>query len=233
MNIYFLVEGRRTEKKVYPKWISILLPELSEVKNVFLVKKNNYLVFTGNGFPSLLDNHLRNAISEVNSIGNFDYFVICLDADEFSTEERENEVLTFINKENINLIYKTKLIIIVQNRCIETWFLGNLKVFKRNPNSNLLQDFISFYNVSKNDPEKMGKFEGFEIHADFHETYLTEMLLERNIKYTKNNPRGVTEPSYVSQLINRTNKTGHIQSFKHFLEFCKEVKTKINIKGSA
>jgi hypothetical protein len=54
MNIYFLVEGRRTEKKVYPKWISILLPELSEVKNVFLVRNNNYLVFSGNGFPSLL-----------------------------------------------------------------------------------------------------------------------------------------------------------------------------------
>ena len=227
MNIYFLVEGRRTEKKVYSRWISILLPELLEVKYAFLIQSNNYFVFSGNGFPSLLDNHLRKAIQEVNSIDNFDYFVICLDSDEVSIEERKNEVLTFIKREEIVLNSKTKLVIIVQNRCIETWFLGNVKVFKRNPNSDLLQEFISFYNVSRNDPEQMGKFDGFETLADFHETYLTEMLSERNIQYTKKNPRGVIEPNYLIQLIKRTKDTGHIQSFKNFLDFCNEVKIRM------
>jgi len=227
INIYFLVEGRRTEKKVYPKWISTLLPELTEVKSAFLIQSKNYFVFSGNGFPSLLDNHLRNAIDEVNSIDKFDYFVICLDADEFSIEERKNEVLQFIENQKIDLNPKTKLVIIVQNRCIETWFLGNTKVYKRNPSSLLLKDLISFYNVSSNDPELMEKIEGFETHAEFHETYLSEMLSERNIQYTKKNPRGVIEPDYLNQLIKRTQETGHISTLKYFLDFCNEVKSKI------
>ncbi len=228
MNLYFLVEGRRTEKKVYPQWLSTLLPELSEVKNAFLIEKNNYFIFSGNGYPSLLNNHLRNSIEEINLINKFDYFVICLDADEYTAEERKNEVLEFIKKYKIVLNSNTKLIIIVQNRCIETWFLGNSKVCKRNPDSKLLQEFISFYNVSINDPEQMGKLNGYETHTDFHETYLSEMLAERNIQYTKKNPRGVTEPDYVYQLIKRANESDHIQTFKHFLDFCIEIKTEIN-----
>ena len=74
----------------------------------------------------------------------------------------------------------------------------------------------------------MGKFDGFETLADFHETYLTEMLSERNIQYTKKNPRGVIEPNYLIQLIKRTKDTGHIQSFKNFLDFCNEVKIRMN-----
>jgi len=48
MNIYFLVEGRRTEKKVYPRWLSYLLPELKEVTDPFEIGFNNYYVFNGN-----------------------------------------------------------------------------------------------------------------------------------------------------------------------------------------
>ncbi len=32
MNLYFIVEGK-TEQKVYPSWLSYLLPELQRVKN--------------------------------------------------------------------------------------------------------------------------------------------------------------------------------------------------------
>jgi len=227
MNIYFLVEGRRTEKKVYPKWISILIPELSEINNAFLVDKNNFYIFSGNGYPSLLNNHLRNSIEEINSIDKFDYFVICLDADEVTVKERINEVKQFIKQEKINLNSKTNLEIFVQNRCIETWFLGNPKVYKRNPNSELLKEFTDFYNVSTNDPELMGKFEGFETHAVFHEVYLSEMLSERNIQYSKKNPRGVVEPKYLNELINRASTKNHIQTFKKFVDFCEEVKNKM------
>ena len=31
MNIYFLVEGRHTEKKIYPEWLKHLIPELKKV----------------------------------------------------------------------------------------------------------------------------------------------------------------------------------------------------------
>ena len=68
MNIYFLVEGRRTEKKVYPKWISYLIPELSEIKDPSIANGNNYYLFNGNGFPSILDNHLRNSVKDIQRV---------------------------------------------------------------------------------------------------------------------------------------------------------------------
>ncbi len=227
MNIYFLVEGRKTEKKVYPKWIAALIPEMQEIKDAFEAVEKNFYIFTGNGYPSLLHNHLRNSVADINSIGNYDYFVICLDADEFTVTERENEVLEFIEKEHILLNSNTKLIIIVQNRCIETWFLGNSKVFKRNPAREKLKEFVAFYDVSTKDPELMGKLDGYETHADFHETYLSELLAERNILYTKQKPRGVTEPDYLKQLIKRATAKQHIKSFKVFYDFCASVQSKL------
>lgn len=228
MNIYFLVEGKRTERKVYPKWLSILVPQLTAVKDPHKVTLNNYYLFSGNGFPSLLNNHLTNSISDVNSIGKFDYFAICLDSDEKSVEERKQEVIDFMTKKEIVLDENIKFVLIVQNKCIETWFLGNTKIFKRNPQSFELREYISFYDVSKQDPEDMTNYGSFETTAQFHEDYLKELLSERNIQYTKNNPRGVTEQVYLDQLINRVSKTRHISSFATFLAFCNEVNSKIS-----
>ena len=46
MNLYFLVEGRRTEKKVYPKWLSVLLPQINEVKFPHEITQNNFYIFS-------------------------------------------------------------------------------------------------------------------------------------------------------------------------------------------
>ncbi len=227
MNIYFLVEGKRTEKKVYPKWLSHLIPELSEIRDPFTIDHHQFYVFNGNGFPSILNNHLRNSVEDVNTIGKFDYLVMCIDAEEFDVQERTDEVFKFIEKENIQLNDDTKFVLIIQNRCIETWCLGNRKVFKRNAESEQLRAYIDFFDISTNDPEMMGKTDNFETHAQFHAAYLREMLLERNIYYTKKHPRGVTEKSYLEELIKRTTKTDQIQTFRAFLEFCKQVKREI------
>ena len=92
MNIYFLVEGKRIEMKVYPKWLSYLVPELQRSTTFDTVAQNNYFIFSGNGFPSLLNNHLRNCVIDINNAGNYDYFVICLDADEQSIDACRQEV---------------------------------------------------------------------------------------------------------------------------------------------
>lgn len=223
MNIYFLVEGRRTEKKVYPKWLSYLLPELTEVDDPFKTSKNNFYVFNGNGFPSLLDNHLRNAIADVNEIGKFDYFVICLDADEGTVEQRRTEVLEFV-KENKLMFKSSKFIIIVQNKCIETWFLGNRKAYSRQPQSKELKKYNDFFNVQTDDPEQMTKMDEFNTCAQFHESYLSEMLLEKNIRYTKKNPNSVVDEHYLDELIARQRDTAHLLTFKDFLDFCAVVK---------
>ena len=58
MNLYIIVEGRRTEKKVYPEWFNFLIPELNRVNWAFEATHNNYFLFNGNVFHSLLHNFL-------------------------------------------------------------------------------------------------------------------------------------------------------------------------------
>ena len=187
MNLYFLVEGKQTERKVYPKWLSILSPQLTQITFAKDVTKNNFYLISGEGYPSLL-HHLKNAVEEVNEIGNYDFLIVCLDAEETSIEERKATIIDFLKRENLQL-KQGKLIIIVQNPCFETWFLGNRKIFKRNPQSTVLQRLIQFYNVQTNDPELMSSRNKEQTKAQFHHDYLKEIFTERNITYTKKNPR--------------------------------------------
>ncbi len=232
MNIYFLVEGRRTEKKVYPKWFSHLLPELEEVNDAFSVDNNKFYIFNGNGYPSILNNHLKNTVEDVNSIGKYQYLVLCIDSDEVEVDYRRQEVEKFIEDEGISLNENIEFILIVQNRCIETWCLGNRRVYKRNPTEEILREYVEFYNVSIDDPELMGKIDDFETHAQFHGSYLKEMLYERNIRYTKKNPNGVISSAYLNELIERYNDTNHILTFRSFIDFCNKIKEEIE-KGNA
>lgn len=222
MNLYIIAEGRRTEIKVYPRWLKSLLPTITRVDWAFEAKINNYFIFNGNGYPSLLHNHFKNSIEEVNNLGTFDYLVLILDVDESTVDERKSEVITFIQENNLT-IENAELVIIAQNRCIETWFLGNPKIFKKNPDSPVLKKYIEFYNVKTADPELMGIHDDFNTHSQFHFEYCREFLRERNIRYSKINPNSVTDPSYLESLIERNRKTSHIQSFGSFLDFCQSV----------
>ncbi len=227
MNIYFLVEGRRTEKKIYPQWVSHLIPQLKEIRDPNLATKNNFFLFNGNGFPSILDNHLKNAVEELNELKKFDYLVLCLDSDEVEVEERKTEVMRFIQKNEIALIEGCEFVLIILNRCIETWCLANRKVYKRQPKGENFRQYTEFYNVKNDDPELMGKLESYETHAQFHASYLTEMLAERNIRYTKNFPRGVVEEDYLNELVKRNSQNNHIQTFRSFIDFCTKVKSQV------
>lgn len=223
MNLYFLVEGK-TESKLYPKWITYLIPNFSRISVPSDADKNNYFLISGGGFPHLLYRHLRNSIDDVNSSGNYDYLVLCLDADEQTVSERLEEVNQFIRNENL-ILENSKLKIIVQNRCIETWLLGNRVIYPRQAQSTEFVKYSKFYNVAVNDPELMGIYNDFDTYAQFHLHYLKAMLLERNIKYTKNYPRDVIEEYYLNQLIKRTtDEKQQLMSFRNFIEFCEFVR---------
>mgnify|MGYP006279240855 FL=1 len=99
MKLYIVVEGRRTEKKIYPAWLSILIPELTRVDWPDEATSKSYYLFNGNGFPSLLHNHLTNSIEEINELATFDYLVLVMDVDETSIEFRKQEVLEFIDEQ--------------------------------------------------------------------------------------------------------------------------------------
>ncbi|MGJ5632652.1 hypothetical protein [Nostoc sp. CALU 1950] len=229
MNIYFLVEGKSTERKVYPAWLAYLLPELKRVDDYCEVVKNNYYLFSADGYPSIIHHHLPNAIIDIQENGNYNYLVVCLDADEVSYDYRKQEVIDYLKFQNIHL-GNIQLIVIIQNRCFETWFLGNRKIYSRQPQSTPLLDYIHYYDISANCPELMGKYYNFNTHAQFHENYLKELFKAKKIIYSKNKPGEVVKQYYLEQLLLRIqDKKNDLLSFQDFINFCILIKSKLLI----
>jgi hypothetical protein len=225
MNIYFLVEGRSTEKKIYPKWLEYLIPDLVRVKYHDQVQTNNYYLISGEGYPRILYDGFENAVDKILEIPKYDYLVICVDADEESVEERTQYIDKFIHEKEIDL-GNTKVKIIVQNRCMETWLLGNKKIFdSRQPTEQPLSNYVKYYDVSQNDPEEMGK-DKMRNHADFHYEYLREVFRSKEITYSKNSPNGAKEKYYFEELQKRVrDKSQDLKTFQVFLKFCEEVRS--------
>lgn len=244
MNFYFVFEGK-TEPIVYKEWLSVLLPQLSEVESFDAVIDNNYYYESDMGIPDCY-NVVANAIQEINEFPEYDYLVLFIDADRFSVEEKKKEAYDAISQKLMNLeknyIYKElpnncKLEIIVQKVCIETWFLGNRRFFVRNPQSELLRKYIEYFDVSINNPEDLASefiqnnegtthIFGYSTKALFHEGYLREVFKERlkGISYQKSRPKEVQKHQYLEQIIARTKEfPSHLNTFQEFISFCESL----------
>lgn len=209
MNLYVLVEGRRTEKKVYRAWMQSVFPLLTEVAKIEEVKANHFFMLAGDGYPSYKQRILE-ALENISRHGAFDHFVICVDAEEARVEVKLQEIQGILAAGK----FFPQSHVIVQNCCIETWFLGNQKMLKRQPARERLRQFKEFYDVSTNDPEQMAyPADEYEFRAHFHLDYLQEMLREQRLRYTKANPGCVTEKCYFDALVERNRNTGHLQTF--------------------
>ncbi len=175
------------------------------------------------GSPRLLTNELANSVAEINELGNFDYLVLVIDADDMSEQEKIAEIEIFIIDNNIVLNSSCHLYIIAQKCCMESWFLGNRKVYTKTRGKR--SDFYSyakFYDVSQQDPELMTKPDWFNNGSIsiYHEAYLRKMLAEKNIRYSKANPNEVGEKHYLEQLQKRVEETNHLSSLRNFFSFC-------------
>ena len=221
MNLYLLVEGSRTEKEVYPRWLSILVPALTQVYDPFGVESDNFYVFSSNGYPGIKGD-IHASVLDINKAGNYDYFLICLDSDDSGTEEKREEIELAVHSLNISL--SAKLAVIVQCKCIETWFLGNRKKYPYNIGGEFFP-YGKFYNVLKNNPEAMEKPRWFTGSASqFHALYLKKMLAWHGGRYTKKNPYSVCSKFYVDELQKRINNTMHLRSLKYFFDLCNTLK---------
>ncbi|MGD0092155.1 MAG: hypothetical protein ABSE73_19750 [Planctomycetota bacterium] len=226
MNLYFLVEGRHTERKVYPKWMSYLLPHFRRVDRCESVDDNSYFLISGEGYPSLLDNHLEEAITNINNVGRYAYLVLCLDAEELSVTESEKEVLNWMKDKGCRL-ENCELRIVVQNRCIESWLLGNRRIVTRAPQSKRLAEFIQFYDVKVADPETMGRYKGFTTHAQFHGEYLEEVFREKGLAYSHKNPGHAADESFLNQLLARIqDEQKQMATFRSFVDFCRNIRSR-------
>lgn len=222
MNLYFLVEGT-TEGKVYPRWMDYFFPHLSKVQMADKATENNYFLISGRGFPNILK-MLENSIADINEHGHYDILIVCLDADLRSIKETKAEVNNFLIKKDIKL-QNCALEIIVQNKCFETWFLGNKKLYSKKA---IFHSYANFYNVSENDPELMKKPLDFTASiSQYHAKYLTEMLRANNIRYSKTKPNDVIKASYIEALKQRIQENPtHLSSLKNFFLFFESIKNK-------
>ncbi len=226
MNLYLLVEGEKTEPKLYQSWLKYLLPKYSQVFHYKDVYKHNFYLFKGGGIPHIYK-HTVNAIKDINQVNKYDYLIVCIDSEELTSKQRITELKKYLEEKDTQLNENCELIIIIQTVCIETWFLGNQKVFKRNPTGDKFILYSKFYNIEKNDPELMPCYFDFETKAQFHEAYLREMFKEHNIRYKKSQAKDVLQKYYLEELEKRILKTpNHLKSLQKFLDFCKDLKNK-------
>ena len=224
MNAYIIVEGSETEMIVYPQWLNILVPHLTRIDDARLVSINNYYLLSSHGIPSI-NGHVSNAVEDINYINKhnlhkYDYLLVCLDTE----DEDYNYILGRINdklKTDNRTPNDFQIVVFEQKVCMETWFLGNNKVFKNNPQDQELLNYINFYNVSKEDPELMdnGDKEWCDNKAHFHLRYLKAMFRERKMRYKKNQPNEVCKKSYLEELVTRYRTTNHLPSFGRWYDF--------------
>ena len=227
MNLYFLVEGTQSERKVYPAWLAHILPELQRVDNCDDVNEKNYYLISGEGYPSLIYDFIPRAIAEINSNGKYSYFVVCLDAEENSVAELTTEIDNFLTEQRLKL-NNAELVLIFQNRCLESWLLGNRKIYSRNPQNKPLLDYTKYYDVSVNCPENMGRYQEFNTHAQFHGAYLRALFEAKNITYSKKRPGDVLKPFYLEQLLTRIQvQPEQLTTFRQFIDFCNKIRPKL------
>ena len=226
MNLYFLVEGGQSERKVYPAWLTDLLPELQRVDNCDDVNEKNYYLISGDGYPSLY-NFIPPAIAEINSNGKYSYFVVCLDAEENTVAELTTEIDDFLTEQKLKL-NNAELVLIFQNRCLESWLLGNRKIYSRNLQTKPLLDYNKYYDVSVDCPKNMGKYQDFNTHAHFHGAYLRALFEAKNITYSNKRPGDVLKAFYLEQLLTRIQvQPEQLTTFRQFIDFCNMVKSKL------
>ncbi|MBM7118303.1 hypothetical protein [Archangium primigenium] len=207
MKFYFLVEGRRTEKKLYRAWLGYCFPHLQEVAQAADLTTHSFFILAGMGYPSYLQ-RIPDALADSARYAA-DHLFICIDAEERTYDERKQELHTLVDNalrkhQAEGRPYTGQIHIIVADCCIETWLLGHQKLMPRQPNDEALAKFKRFYDVSRDDPERMDRHPGHPRgRADFHLEYLSHVFRHHGKSYSKERPGIATEASYFAALRDR------------------------------
>lgn len=231
MNLYILVEDGKSGHKIIDNWIANLMPSLTRVASVNEVTEQNYVIFSGLGYPRLLGtdsssssrNVLGQTIETLNQIKKFDYFLIFLDGDDEGVQARKNITIHKIEhyKEHLSCPYQ----IFVQNKCIETWLLGNRDYFPKTY-SQSFEAFANHYNVALLDPELMENDSRALVttNALYHERYLRQMMQEVGLHYLKSRAHPVMySRPFIEGLQQRVIETNDLKSLKEFFDFIQKL----------
>lgn len=212
MNIYIVVEGDRSESAIYPSWIKHLNPRLSQVTNIADIRSDNFYLISGHGYPNYLS-IIQDAVKDINENDSIDRLVVAVDSEDETVAAKTLEIKAAID--SVGTAKDAR--VIVQEKCIESWCLGNRKVIQRNPQNRTLQEFKEFYDVSIDDPAKMGAMNSDLTAAQFAFRYLSLAMQEKGIYYSKRDPRYVADSRYFFHLRKRCTDDKHIATFSDFL----------------
>lgn len=215
MNVLVVCEGEIGEKKVYKDWIPRVNPQLSYVSSIEKILENNFSIIIGGGYPNYFE-IIESAISDANDHENIDRLVIAVDSEEFSFQEKYDEIDEFISAINCSC----DIHIIIQHFCLETWGLGNKNIIRPQPQNASLREYKIFFDVRSNDPELLPSYEKDELsRVRFAEKYLRRALNDkfRNLTYTKSNPGVLLHQKYFERVKDRYLNSNHINSFSSFL----------------
>ncbi|MFM5889225.1 MAG: hypothetical protein ACKPFD_18455 [Dolichospermum sp.] len=242
MNLLFLVEGEKTEPKVYKAWLQHLFPSLTFVVRPEDMTMNTCRIIAGNGYPSMVDRQKKNpevsrleaCLIDIERFGNVNHFFICIDSEEHSYTARFHEVKSKLDalKSGYNIDSSTTEVhIIIQHCCFETWALGNAEISNEYPlirSSKVLSDFKTYYDVLVNDPEEMSccpPGHTFSTKARFHKRYIKEYLKQFGLSYSNKNPKVVECKKYLDALKKRCESMNHLSSLKLLLDIWDSIET--------
>lgn len=214
MNITVLTEGK-SEKYIYKSWISLVNPLLTFVESIDNLSNDNFVVISAFGYPSYLQ-LIHEVIDDVNRYGNIDRLVICVDSEDMSLIDKQNEIRNHVSTKQCS----AKVFVVIQHFCIETWALGNVQICPINPRREPLRTYKAFFDVRTSDPELLPSYAPLQLNrAKFAALYLDTLLRAGNPPrtYRKDNPEPLPRPTYFQQVKLRHQTTNHIGSFGNFL----------------
>lgn len=215
MNIYVVVEGI-SETKVYPSWIKLVNKDLVRSDYIEDVIANNFYLIGGGGYPYIYA-MIDNAILDTNDNLQFDRLVIALDSEDYCLQDRYQAIDSYVKAKNPRVNVK----IIIQHFCFETWALGNEKIVPKIPSDTVLKAYKAIHDVRIKDPELLLELAESNLNrSQFAFQYLKLVIRDKgkHVTYSKNKPDVVSHQKYFEALKERLNTTGHISSFRNFLE---------------
>lgn len=228
MNFYFLVEGKNTEPEAYPRFIEHFVDGYYKVNKLEELTINNYIIESGYGYPNILKifNNTLTKIAEFNKKSKHngkkvDTLVFVIDADNYKNPASARKNVEQIISDRKNLIKDAKISVryVIQNLCIESWFLGNKNAFP-DTYTDEFKKYVDYFDVKHCSPDKMRSPIPDISHAQYSCKYLIEMLHQSGEIYGKSNTTFVTTPNYIDG-VNERCSNGDIQSFKDLLEIFK------------
>ncbi len=227
MNLYFLLEDEKSFLKVLPLWFEYVQLGYTRVADIHDVKENNYVLQSGQGVTQLVTKVLFDTIDTIcQNPGKIDKLIVILDTEELEPDERRQQVYGKIQERYGEQEFEFDIIVLVCNHCFETWLLGYRGLYPKEIDES--DDFFEYYknyNIEEEDPENMLPPDSVnETIAKYHFHYLHELLRHNKIRYSKNQPKNIATKKYFDNIVERTDATRHLGSFKDFYEFLNNIK---------